>query len=202
MILIPRGQIDLSERARGLDDLTGDRWPDGLRICAVRRSDGARVAFGRPGAPATRLAHAVLASCAIPGYFRPVTIDGAEYLDGGIYSATNADVLKRDNLNLVVIVSSLSAPNGNANGLDGFVRRAVHQRMKREIARLQEAGTAVISLEPRAASRRAMGLHAMAENRGPRIVEVAYEETRTRILTSPILAAMGVTASGPATAAG
>jgi NTE family protein len=202
MILIPRGQIDLSERARGLDDLTGDRWPDGLRICAVRRSDGARVAFGRPGAPATRLAHAVLASCAIPGYFRPVTIDGAEYLDGGVYSATNADVLKRDNLNLVVIVSSLSAPNGNANGLDGFVRRAVHQRMKREIARLRQAGTAVISLEPGAASRRAMGLRAMAENRGPRIVEVAYEETRTRILTSPILAAMGVTASGPATAAG
>ena len=51
MTLIPRGQIDISERARGLDQHMGTRWPDGLRICAVRRSDGARVVFGRPGAP-------------------------------------------------------------------------------------------------------------------------------------------------------
>lgn len=201
LILVPRGQIDLTERARGLDDLIGDQWPDGLRICAVRRSDGARVVFGRPDAPDTRLASAVLASCAIPGYFRPVTIDGTEYLDGGVHSATNADVLKTHALDLVVIVSSLSAPNGDANGLDGFVRRAVHRRMQREIARLEEAGTVVISLEPAAESRRTMGLRAMAENRGPRIVEVAYEETRRRILASPVLAMMGET-TGPVTAAG
>ncbi len=201
LILVPRGQIDLTERARGLDDLIGDQWPDGLRICAVRRSDGARVVFGRPDAPDTRLASAVLASCAIPGYFRPVTIDGTEYLDGGVHSATNADVLKTHALDLVVIVSSLSAPNGDANGLDGFVRRAVHRRMQREIARLEEAGTVVISLEPAAESRQTMGLRAMAENRGPRIVEVAYEETRRRILASPVLAMMGET-TGPVTAAG
>jgi NTE family protein len=202
LILMPRGQIDLTERARGLDEHIGDRWPDGLRICAVRRSDGARVVFGRPGAPETRLAPAVLASCAIPGYFRPVTIDGADYLDGGVHSATNADVLKAEGLDLVVIVSSLSAADGDANGLDALVRRAVHRRMEREVARLEEAGTDVISLEPGAESRRAMGLRAMAENRGPRIVEIAYEETRTRILASPVLGALGEATAGPATAAG
>ncbi len=63
--------------------------------------------------------------------------------------------------------------------------------MEREIARLEAAGTAVISLEPGAESRRAMGLRAMAEDRGPRIVEIAYEETRMRILASPFLATMG-----------
>ena len=76
MTLVPRGQLDITERARGLDDLIGDRWPEGLRICAVRRSDGGRVVFGRPGAPPARLAPAVLASCAIPGYFRPVADRG------------------------------------------------------------------------------------------------------------------------------
>jgi NTE family protein len=202
MILVPRGQIDLTERARGLDDLIGDHWPDGLRLCAVRRRDGARVVFGRPGAPEARLAPAVLASCAIPGYFRPVAIDGTEYLDGGVHSATNADVLKAESLDLVIIVSSLSAANGKANGLDGPVRRAVHRRMEREMARLEEAGTAVISLEPGVESRRAMGLQAMAENRGPRIIEVAYEETRERILASTVLAGMGGAAGRPATAVG
>ena len=116
--LMPRGQIDITERARGLDEHMGDRWPDGLRICAVRRSDGARVVFGRRRPPA-RLAAAVLASCAIPGYFRPVTIGGTEYVDGGVHSVTNADVLRSEGLDLVIVVSSMSAAQGAPAGPTG-----------------------------------------------------------------------------------
>ncbi len=191
MTLLPRGGIDISERARGLDEHIGGRWPEGLRICTVRRSDGARVVFGRAGAPPARLATAVLASCAIPGYFRPVDIGGTEYVDGGVHSATNADVLRAEGLDVVVVISSMSAPPGSALGVDRWLRQAVHRRMEREIARLEEAGTTVITLEPGAASRRAMGLRAMAEDRSPRVVETAYEETRRRILATPSLAALG-----------
>lgn len=193
--LLPAGQIDITERARGLDEHIGARWPDGLRICAVRRRDGARVVFGRPGSPATRLAPAVLASCAIPGYFKPVTIDGTQYMDGGVHSVTNADVLRHDQLDLVLIVSSMSAAHGNANGADGLLRRTVHRRMEREIARLEGSGTPVISLEPGPDSCRAMGLRAMAEDRGPRVIAAAYEETKRRILDTPFLADMGKTES-------
>ena len=200
MTLVPRGRIDLSERARGLDEFVGARWPDGLRICAVKRTDGGRVVFGQPGAPPSRLAPAVLASCAIPGYFTPITIGGTEYVDGGVHSVTNADVLRAEGLDLVVVVSSLSAAHGNANGADGWLRRTVHRRMEREIGRLEEAGTAVISLEPGSATRRAMGLRAMAEDRGPTVIEAAYEETRRRILATPFLASMGETL--PAASAG
>jgi NTE family protein len=190
MTLVPRGQVDITERARGLDEHIGDRWPDGLRVCAVRRSDGARVVFGRPGSPPTRLAPAVLASCAIPGYFRPVVIGDTEYVDGGIHSVTNADVLRSEHLDVVVIVSSMSAARGDANGADGLLRRTVHRRMEREVARLQQEGTAVISLEPGPGSRRAMGLRAMAEDRSPRVIEAAYEEARLQILTTPALASL------------
>jgi NTE family protein len=195
--LMPRGQVDITERAQGLDQHIGARWPEGLRICAVRRRDGARVVFGRPGAPPARLAPAVLASCAIPGYFRPVVIEGTEYVDGGVYSVTNADVLRSEGLDLVVIVSSMSAAHGSANGADGLLRRTVHRRMEREIARLEESGTAVISLEPGATSRRAMGLRAMAEDRGPAVIEAAYEETRRRIPATPFLASLGEPLSPP-----
>ena len=191
MTLLPRGRIDISERARGLDEHMGSRWPKGLRICTVRRSDGARVVFGRDGAPPARLAAAVLASCAIPGYFQPVDIGGTEYVDGGVHSATNADVLRSEGLDVVVIISSMSAAQGSANGADGWIRRTVHRRMEREITRLEHAGAVVISLEPGAESRRAMGLRAMAEDRGPRVIEAAYEETRERILFTPELASLG-----------
>jgi len=191
MTLLPKGQIDISERARGLDEHMGSRWPDGLRICTVRRSDGARVVFGRAGAPPARLAAAVLASCAIPGYFQPVDIGGTEYVDGGVHSATNADVLRSEGLDVVVVVSSMSAAHGSANGADGWLRRSVHRRMEREVARLQEAGVLVIRLEPGPKARHAMGLRAMAEDRSPQVIEAAYEETSELILATPALAALG-----------
>jgi NTE family protein len=200
--LIPRGQLDITERARGLDDFIGDHWPEGLRICAVRRSDGGRVVFGRTGAPRARLASAVLASCAIPGYFRPVSIEGTDYVDGGIHSVTNADVLRTEGLDVVVIISSMSAAHGSANGADGWLRRAVHRRMEREIARLQTAGTAVISIEPGGDARRVMGLRAMAEDRSPRVIEAAYEETRRRLQSAPFLATLGEPAVAATPAAG
>jgi NTE family protein len=189
--LIPKGQVDITERARGLDDFIGDRWPQGLRICAVRRNDGARVVFGREGAPAARLAEAVLASCAIPGYFRPVTIGGTEYVDGGIYSVTNADVLRHEPLNLVIIVSSMSSAHGSAGAPDGLLRRTLHRRMEHEVEKLESAGIPVICLEPESEARHVMGLRAMAEDRSPRIIEAAYEETRHRIRETPLLATLG-----------
>jgi NTE family protein len=198
MTLVPRGQIDITARARALDSFIGDRWPEGLRICAVRRSDGARVVFGREGAPTARLASAVLASCAIPGYFTPITIDGQEYVDGGVHSITNADVLKNEDLDTVVIVSSMSASHGNAYGADGLIRRSVHKRMEREILRLEEHGVAVIRLEPGGEARHVMGLRAMAEDRGPRVIEAAYEETRRRILSTPFFASLSEPVSAAA----
>ncbi len=191
MTLLPRGRIDISERARGLDEHIGSRWPVALRICTARRSDGARVVFGREGAPSARLAQAVLASCAIPGYFRPVDIGGTEYVDGGVHSSTNADVLRSDGLDVVLVISSMSAAHGAANGADGWLRRSVHRRIEREVARLENGGATVVCLEPGLASRQAMGLRAMAEDRGPRVIEAAYEETCRLILETPALASLG-----------
>ena len=106
MTMLPAGRIDLTDRAAPLHQMVGDRWPEDLWICAVRRTDGARVVFGRPGSPPAPLAAAVLASCAIPAYFAPVTIGGVEYFDGGVHSATNADVLRNRPLDLVVVVAA------------------------------------------------------------------------------------------------
>ena len=200
MTLLPRGRIDISERAQALEELIGDDWPEGLWICAARRTDGARVVFGREGSPPASLASAVLASCAIPGYFAPITIGGIEYFDGGVHSSTNVDVLKAQELDTVVVVSSMSASHGRAIGADGFLRWSVHRRLEREIGHLEANRTSVIRLEPGPGSRHAMGVWAMAENRAPQVIEAAYEETRRAILSDPFLAALR--SAAPTCAAG
>ena len=64
-----------------------------LWIVAVDLDVGRRVVFGAPGRRPSTVGEAVEASCAIPGYFAPVTIDGTRYVDGGVHSTTNGDLL-------------------------------------------------------------------------------------------------------------
>ena len=74
--------------------MIGPSWPDELLwIVAVNLDVGTRVVFGRPGEPVATVGGAVEASCAIPGFFAPVTVDGARYVDGGVHSTTNADLV-------------------------------------------------------------------------------------------------------------
>ena len=64
--------------------------------------------FGRAGAPAADLADAVAASCAIPGFYHPETIAGRRYVDGGIYSTSNPDLLRDEDLDLVICLNPTS----------------------------------------------------------------------------------------------
>ena len=41
------------------------------------------------------MADAVAASCAIPGFYHPVEIDGRRYVDGGMRSTSNLDLADR-----------------------------------------------------------------------------------------------------------
>ena len=120
----------------------------------------------------------MLASCAIPGYFAPITIEGTEYFDGGVHSRTNADVLTTQPLDTVIVVSSMSAAHGRSIGADSLLRLSVHRRLQREIGRLEATGTSVIRLEPGPASRPRHGLLGHGREPAPRVIEAAYEETR------------------------
>ncbi|RZU30515.1 patatin-like phospholipase family protein [Blastococcus saxobsidens] len=71
--------------------LVGRDWPErDLTITAVDAATGEFRTFDRgSGVP---LLQAVAASCAVPGVYPPVTIDGRRYVDGGMRSAANADL--------------------------------------------------------------------------------------------------------------
>jgi NTE family protein len=184
--MLPAGRINIMDRADRLTDIVGTEWPEGLWICAVRRDDGARTVFGRPGGPPASLASAVAASCSIPGYFAPVTIDGVEYLDGGVHSPTNAATLRPLDLDLVIVVSPMSAVQGQARGPGAWMRISAHRRLDAEVRALREAGTAVVRFEPGPATLRVMGVNAMAEDRSDVVVQEAYMEAGAYAATGRI----------------
>ena len=87
---VPAGRRSLVQLGRAIE-AAGVRWDGRLRIAAVDLQSGRRVMFGAAGAPEVSVAAAVQASCAIPGVFTPMVAAGRSYVDGGVWSPTNAD---------------------------------------------------------------------------------------------------------------
>ncbi len=175
--LLPAGHRSAEFFTAGLRRRHGGDWPEQRTwVVAVRRRDGRRVAFGSKGAPETDLATAVTASCAIPGYFQPVTVDGDAYVDGGVHSPTNADLLARTRLDVVLVSSPMSVvPQMARPRLDLPLRLLFHRYLSAEVRRLRTAGIEVLTFEPDADALPALGLHPLrAEN----IDEVARAATR------------------------
>ncbi|MFI6865984.1 patatin-like phospholipase family protein [Nocardia sp. NPDC050406] len=78
----------------------GKEWPNRLRVIVVEAETGERRVWSSDsGVP---LPTAVSASRALPGAFPPVVVDGRYYIDGGVWSATNADAAEESDV-LVVI---------------------------------------------------------------------------------------------------
>src|ERR1700752_2051249 len=107
---IPRGIFSTESLGDTIRRVVPTGWSPhpNLWIVACDYATGRRMAFGRAGAPATDLADAVAASCAIPGIYPPVSVDGRRYVDGGIYSTSNLDLLRAEGLDLVICLNPTS----------------------------------------------------------------------------------------------
>jgi NTE family protein len=182
--LLPEGSVSTAVISDSIGALAAAGWPsDPLWICAVRQSDGRRVVFGRAGREPS-LADAVAASCAIPSFFQPVTIDGEAHLDGGVHSPTNADVLRAVDpaLDLVLVSSPMSlAGRGLRLARDQPARRWSRTLLDGEARRLRRAGMHVVAFQPTVTDAAVMGLNPM--DPGPRtaIARQAYKSTLRRL---------------------
>ena len=166
-------QRGLPRRPRGVWVAHPNCW-----IVACDYQTGERVVFGREGSPAAGIAQAAAASCAIPGFFQPVSIGGRLYVDGGLHSMSNADLLEDEDLDLVVILSPLSGRVGRRswNPVDrvaATIRRLAAWQLDREVTRLLDRGTHVLVLEPTLDDLDAMGGNVMDARRSIDVAEVA-----------------------------
>jgi NTE family protein len=130
--------------------LPNHEWPESrLVIVAVDTETGATALFDRFAE--TSLIDAVAASCAVPGVWPPVTIDGRRYMDGGVRSSDNADLVR--GYARTVILS----PNGTTR-----------PALKDHMALLEGAGGRVYMVDPDPASRAAIGANPLLpETREP-----------------------------------
>jgi NTE family protein len=184
--LLPSGRIDTDPIARGLRHLHGGDWPRrDLRICTVRARDARRVVFGAPGSPATDVGTAVAASCAIPAYFTPVRIEGLAYIDGGMHSGTNADVLLDEVPDRVVVVSPMSIGPFRRPPIDLGPRLLAGRRLAWEVRKLRRAGAHVVTVQPGPEDLDAMGINPMRGHRIEQIIDTASASMSARLRAQP-----------------
>jgi NTE family protein len=177
---LPRGVLS-TRPIRGLvDRLVGEAWPDSLRVVTCDYRTGRRVVFGSDIAPGARPSDAVAASCAIPGFYHPVKIGGRRYVDGGVCSVSNLDLLVREEVDVAICLNPSSSTARGPRTLSPFGqvaaawRGAAHRRLEAETRKLRATGMEVVTIEPSAADLQVMGHNLMSRARRAEITEQAY----------------------------
>ncbi|HZB50935.1 MAG TPA: patatin-like phospholipase family protein [Mycobacteriales bacterium] len=147
-------------------------WPDRPQVWVVAMdyAGGQRVVFGQDGAPPARLADAVTASCAIPGWYEPTVIAGRPYVDGGTVSPTSLDLLAGSGLDEAYVLAPMASfaydrPRSPVARAERRLRRTVSRRVLAEATRVREAGTEVTLLGPGPEDLQAMGANLMDPRR-------------------------------------
>lgn len=174
---LPTGTYPTEQFAEALRRLTGTVWPtQDLWLVAARLPLCERVVFGRTGSPECDIPMAAAASCAIPGFFAPVEIEDHRYVDGGIHSPTNADLLVDEDVDMVIVVSPMSTNRlASVRSRPNPFRVYFRALLGAEVRRLRKQGKQVIVFQPGAAEQKAMGINAFAQWRCPRVAELARD---------------------------
>ncbi len=202
---VPRGVISSEPLREIVRSAVAGPWTEHPNhwVVACDYSTGRRVVFGRPGAPEAEIEDAVAASCAIPGFYRPARIGGRLYVDGGIWSTSNLDVLRGHELDLVLCLNPTSSLHPimalNPAAAFGLVfNRASGRRLGSEAKRLQAEGADVVLVQPTHRDLEAMGVNLMRTGNRNEVIAIA-RETVAEQLAEPHVAELiaGLPAGDP-----
>jgi len=179
---LPRGVISTHTIEDTIRRAVPGDWAEhpNLWVVACDYASARRTVFGREGSPPAELPQAVAASCSIPGFFHPVTISGRRYVDGGMRSPSNLDLLAGLDLDVVICLNPTSTleRGGGWNPLDrvaGAVRTGAGRRLGYEARRVREGGTDVVLIQPTAEDLLVMGRNLMAGKKRNEVIDKAIE---------------------------
>jgi len=185
-----------------------------LYAVSTNLNTGESVSFGARGFDQTPISRAVLASCALPGLYAPVEIDGEQYVDGALIRTMHASIALEAGCNLVICVNPLvpfkvsrAASSAHSNlahlGLPAILgqtfRALIYSRLQVGMAaygaRFPAADT--LLLQPDRDDERLFFTNVFRYSGRERLVEHAYQCTRRDLLAhadslTPVLARHGL----------
>ena len=150
---------------RSFAGLAEDYWPGrGYACTAVDAETGQFQLWTKDSG--VGLTRAVASSCSVPGVYPPVTLKGRRYIDGGMRSATNADLATGHQ---IVVVVALRTSGGAAAG-------PLAAKLDQELETLREGGADVALITPDDASLAAFGQNLMDFRRRPDAVRTGLAQ--------------------------
>lgn len=118
---LPTGGEERVELLRRHLDLT--TWPERqLRVTAMNARTGRVEIFDKDSG--VDIVRAIAASCAVPFVWPAVEINGTPYLDGGVRSPTNADLVREPSRTTLLALAPLQLPLARHQGVDAEIARA------------------------------------------------------------------------------
>jgi NTE family protein len=146
------------------------QWPsDAYECVSVNAADGSLKVWNESSGVPLALADA--SSCALPGLFAPVEIDGQPYMDGGARSATNADVARGSKTAIVMVPTA---------GINHPLAALSVPRLDFEVGILRKSGCKVALIFPDSASVRAFGQSGAEETRNAAALGAGRVEGRAK----------------------
>ena len=187
--ILPRGRGSLEPVRNLVEAVTpaGEWAPhENCWIVAMDYDTGKRIPFGRTGSPEAGLSEAVMASCAIPGWYAPVTIGDRRYVDGGACSPTSVDLVVPLELDEVYVLSPMTSfdydsPSSRIAKVERQFRRVVTKRLIKEAVKVRQSGTAVVMLGPGAEDLEAIGANLMDARRRTEVLETSLRTSAANL---------------------
>lgn len=174
-----------------------------LRVVAVALDTGETCVFGEPGNDTVPISQAVASSCALPGFFRPVRIDGVDYIDGGVRKTAHISLALKERCGLVLCVNPIVParydlakgllPDGRDQGalasrgllsiLDQVFRLTLHSRLQYGLSRYrrEHPETDIVLFEPKPEELPRLMRNIMRTSGRIRIAEYAYRSTLKKL---------------------
>lgn len=168
-----------------------------LFLCACNLDTAERVIFGADSNETATISQAVQASTALPGFYKPARIGGADYVDGGVRHTANIDVAIergadliicynpfRPFLNDVVRGSAPLADRGLRLVLNQSFRTLLHSRLELGLARYANDvafNGDIVVLEPAESDARFFAINPLAFWRRGEAMQHGFESVRGTI---------------------
>jgi NTE family protein len=191
--LFPAGMFSMEEGRRRLRAELPAGWPERpLWLCAVDIASGRRVVLGRHGPPRVGLAEGVLASCAIPGIYRPVRVGRRTLVDGGIHSSSNLDLAARDGCDLIIgAVPMAFDPAAAPDRCQQLLRRIPARALAGEVPYARRHDARVLLFRPTGAEIKIHGIDALRPDGLDRVARAAYDAAAETLQSARFKDALG-----------